>query len=108
MCFYVVIKVRNILSPGGFGKGQPFSFFWDLSYGRFWLILLNFQKNTFFQRTISYLIFFSVNHFLDSIHNISHPIAHRFLSVTYGKGRGRAGGEGVGRGPKASLNKSIF
>ena len=47
MCFYVVIKVRNILSPGGFGKRQPFSFFWDLSYRRFWPILLNFEKMHF-------------------------------------------------------------
>ena len=45
MCFYVVIKVRNILSPGGFGKGQPFSFFWDLSYRQFCPILAEIGKN---------------------------------------------------------------
>ena len=48
MSFYVVIKVRNNLSPGGFSKIRPKSFFYDLSYRRFSSILLDFPKNAFF------------------------------------------------------------
>ena len=50
MSFYVVNKVRNNLSPGGFSKIRPKSFLYDLSYGRFSSILLDFLENAFFNK----------------------------------------------------------